>query len=82
MTDYAKCLYLPVFLWVFRGYHKKFCTENALVPYKNNEVSAYIANCFPAVRKEKFRIDGKYLWGWRGISLSAYDAINNKEEKQ
>ena len=22
MTDYAKCLYLPEFLWVFRGYHK------------------------------------------------------------
>ena len=70
-----------VHISVFIEVYKKFCAENALVPYKNNEVSAYIANCFPAVRKEKFRIDGKYLWGWRGISLSA-DTINNKEEKQ
>ena len=60
-----------VHISVFIEVYKKFCTENALVSYKNNEVSAYIANCFPAVRKEKFRIDGKYLWGWRGISLSA-----------
>lgn len=70
-----------VHISVFIEVYKKFCTKNALVPYKNNEISAYIANCFPAVRKEKFRIDGKYLWGWRGISLSA-DTINNKEEKQ
>lgn len=50
--------------------YKEFCTENALVPYKNNEISAYIANCFPEVRKEKFRLNGKYLWGWNGISLN------------
>ena len=70
-----------VHISVFIEVYKKFCTKNALVPYKNNEISAYIANCFPAVRKEKFSIDGIYLWGWRGISLSA-DTINNKEEKQ
>lgn len=60
--------------------YKTFCTENALVPYKNNEVGAYIANCFPAVRKEKFRIDSKYLWGWKGISLSGNTNSDDKEE--
>lgn len=53
----------------FIAAYRNYCTENALSAYNDKEISAYIANCLPSVRKEKFRLNGKYLWGWSGISV-------------
>ena len=70
-----------VHLSTFISAYKEFCAENALSPYKNKEISAYIANSLPAVHKEKFRQGGKYLWGWNGLSLKQEEfGLINKEE--
>ncbi len=70
-----------VHLSTFISAYKEFCAENALSPYKNKEISAYIANCYPAVHKEKFRQGGKYLWGWNGISIKQVEfGVEDKEE--
>lgn len=70
-----------VHLSAFISAYKEFCAENALSPYKNKEISAYIANSLPAVHKEKFRQGGKYLWGWNGLSLKQEEfGLINKEE--
>ena len=70
-----------VHLSTFISAYKEFCAENALSPYKNKQISAYIANCYPAVRKEKFRLNGKNLWGWNGISIKREETGTDIKEE-
>lgn len=62
-------------------YHE-YCRENALKPYTDKQVSAYIEGYYPDVTKSKFHMNGKYLWGWLGIKLKSVDFGNTilKEE--
>lgn len=51
-------------------YHE-YCQDNALKPYTDKQVSAFIEGRYPDVTRGKFRMNGKYLWGWSGISLKS-----------
>lgn len=64
-------------------YHE-YCCENALKPYTDKQVSAFIEGYFPNVTKSKFHMNGKYLWGWSGIKLKSVDFGKsfNKEENR
>jgi len=53
-------------------YHE-YCKENALKPYTDKEISAFIEGNYPDVTKGKFHLNGKYLWGWSGITLRSVD---------
>ena len=51
-------------------YHE-YCQDTALKPYTDKQVSAFIEGRYPDVTRVKFRMNGKYLWGWSGISLKS-----------
>lgn len=53
----------------FIAAYNRFCMENFFVPYKAKEISQFIDANFPTLSCERFDINGKYLWGWKGISL-------------
>lgn len=53
----------------FMSAYNRFCMENYFKPYKPTEISQFINANFPAVNCERFMLNGKYLWGWKGISL-------------
>ncbi len=62
--------------------YNEYCRENALKPYTDKQISAFIEGYFPNVTKCKFHLNGKYLWGWNGIKLKSVDFGDsfNKEE--
>ncbi len=53
----------------FMSAYNRFCIENFFTPYKPTEISQFINANFPVVNCERFMLNGKYLWGWKGISL-------------
>lgn len=63
-------------------YHE-YCQDNAIKPYTDKQVSAFIEGFYPNVTRIKFRMNGKYLWGWTGIRLKSvgFDEINFTEDK-
>lgn len=63
--------------------YQEYCRENALKPYTDKQVSAFVEGNFPTVSKVKFHMNGKYLWGWTGISLKSvcFDELNFTEDE-
>lgn len=55
----------------FISRYREYCVENALKPYSDKQVSAYIEGNFPTVMRRKFHEHGRYLWGWTGIKLKS-----------
>lgn len=59
----------------FIAAYNRFCMENFFAPYKSKEISQFIDANFPTLSCERFDINGKYLWGWKGLEI-------NKEEQK
>lgn len=53
----------------FMSAYNRFCMENFFTPYKPSEISQFISANFPTVNCERFVQNGKYLWGWKGLSI-------------
>ncbi|MCM1167409.1 MAG: phage/plasmid primase, P4 family [Lachnospiraceae bacterium] len=53
----------------FVAAYNRFCMENFFAPYKTREISQFIGANFPTLRCERFKLNGKYLWGWKGITI-------------
>ncbi len=64
----------------FISAYTQFCSDNFFVPYKPKEISQYIDANFPTVSCERFLLNGKYLWGWKGITIK--EEISHEESEQ
>lgn len=63
----------------FMSAYNRFCMENFFTPYKPSEISQFISANFPTVNCERFVQNGKYLWGWKGISIKEENNYDKTE---